>query len=90
LAGVAAILPSGDFHFYFIFYNNNNNNNNHNTFLWCVFSQPMTQTNAQIAMQPNTIGWGLAAKLKENHYGGLASNRYYYWGLAAKNQQSSL
>ena len=46
----------------------------------------MTQKNAQIAMQPNTIGWGLAAKLRENHYGALASNHYYYWGLAAKQK----
>ena len=50
----------------------------------------MTQKNAQITMQPNAIGWGVAAKLRENHYGGLASNRNYYWGLAAKDQQSSL
>jgi hypothetical protein len=46
----------------------------------------MTQKECQITMQPDTIGgWGLAAKLGENHYyGALASNRYYYWGLAAK------
>jgi hypothetical protein len=52
----------------------------------CVFSQPMTQKECQITMQPDTIGgWGLAAKLGENHYyDALASNRYYYWGLAAK------
>ena len=37
-------------------------------------------------MQPNIIGWGLAAKLRENHYGALASNHYYYWGLAAKQK----